>query len=165
MTLKPLAIVTGASSGIGRAIALQLSRSGYTVLAGVRQPAAERELAALGVSGLMPVILDVTADAPVAQLAERVDELSARGWQLRALVNNAALCVSSPLETVLPDSLQEHFEVNVLGVNRVIQAVLPALIRARGRIVNIGSNVARVAPPFLGGYAASKAALEALTDV
>jgi len=162
---KPLCVVTGASTGLGRAIALQLARAGYAVLAGVRQPAAQSELDALGMPELWPIRLDVTSDADVLALVERVQAERARGYQLQAVVNNAALCESAPLELQLPDSLRAHFEVNVVGVQRVLQGLLPALLAAQGRVVNIGSNVARVAPPFLGSYAASKAALETLTDV
>jgi len=162
---QQVVLVTGASTGIGRAIAARLAGAGFHVLAGVRQPAAERELAALGRAQLEPIRLDVTLPASIAAAIARVDALRARGAELRALVNNAAICVASPLEAVSLAELREHLEVNVLGVAAMTQAALPSLVAARGRIANIGSTIGRVAPPFLGPYALSKAALETMTDV
>jgi 2-polyprenyl-6-methoxyphenol hydroxylase-like FAD-dependent oxidoreductase/NAD(P)-dependent dehydrogenase (short-subunit alcohol dehydrogenase family) len=160
-----IVIVTGASTGIGRAIAERLAVSGLTVLAGVRQPAAERELSGLGLSRLLPCMLDVTDHASIAAVVARAQELIARGGQLRAIVNNAALSKVSPLEAVSLVDLREHLEVNVIGAMAMTQAALPALLASRGHVLNIGSNIGRVAPPFLGPYAASKAALETLSDV
>jgi NAD(P)-dependent dehydrogenase (short-subunit alcohol dehydrogenase family) len=149
-----IVLVTGASSGIGHAIARRLARDGYTVFAGVRRPGALQ-----AAPKLRPVLLDVTSQASIAAAMARVTE-----QPLYALINNAGICVASPLETVTPSELREQLEVNVLGTTAMIQAALPALHATRGRIINIGSNVGRLTPPFLGPYAASKAALEALSD-
>ena len=139
------AIVTGASSGIGQACAVRLERSGWHVLAGVRREGEAPE-------GTEEVLLDVT-DPPQLGL-ERLD----------GLVNNAGIAVAGPLEFLPADELRRQLEVNVVGQVRMVQALLPALRESRGRIVNIGSISGRSALPFLGAYAMSKFALEALTD-
>src|SRR4051812_45067606 len=142
------ALVTGASTGIGRATALELARRGWAVLAGMRRPAE------LG-PGITPVRLDVTSLEEVAAL---------RGRPLDALVNNAGIAVTGPLEYLPLDELREQLEVNTVGQLAVTQACLPALRAARGRIVNVSSISGRVAFPTYGPYAASKFALEALSD-
>jgi NAD(P)-dependent dehydrogenase (short-subunit alcohol dehydrogenase family) len=142
------ALVTGASTGIGRATALELARRGWAVLAGLRRPAE------LG-PGITPVELDVTSPAQVAAL---------RGRPLDALVNNAGIAVTGPLEYLPLEELREQLEVNTVGQLAVIQACLPALRAARGRIVNVSSVSGRIAFPTYGPYAASKFALEALSD-
>jgi NAD(P)-dependent dehydrogenase (short-subunit alcohol dehydrogenase family) len=142
------ALVTGASTGIGRATALELARRGWAVLAGMRRPA---ELA----PGITPVELDVTSPEHVAAL---------RGRPLDALVNNAGIAVTGPLEYLPLAELREQLEVNTVGQLAVTQACLPALRAARGRIVNVSSISGRVALPTYGPYAASKFALEALSD-
>ena len=144
------ALVTGASSGIGAACAARLVRSGWHVLAGVRS-------AGDAPDGTEEVLLDVTDESDVAALRERVEEL-------HALVNNAGIALAAPLEVVPIDELRRQLEVNVVGQVAVTQAVLPALRRAGGRIVLMGSIAGRSSLPFLGPYAASKHALEALAD-
>jgi NAD(P)-dependent dehydrogenase (short-subunit alcohol dehydrogenase family) len=142
------ALVTGASTGIGRATALELARRGWAVLAGMRRPAE------LG-PGITPVQLDITSRDDVAALG---------GRPLDALVNNAGIAVTGPLEYLPLDELREQLEVNTVGQLAVTQACLPALRAARGRIVNVSSISGRVAFPTYGPYAASKFALEALSD-
>jgi NAD(P)-dependent dehydrogenase (short-subunit alcohol dehydrogenase family) len=167
----PLALITGASTGIGRATALRLSASGWTVLAGVRDPSAgERLLAEAGPPGrLIPLALEVTDAAQIAAAAARVQEeaacagASARGG-LDALVNNAGIGVGGPLELISPDELRRQFEVNVFAQVAVTQALLPALRRAGGRIVFVSSIGGRVAMAFTAPYAASKHAIEAFGD-
>jgi NAD(P)-dependent dehydrogenase (short-subunit alcohol dehydrogenase family) len=166
-----LALITGASTGIGRATALRLAASGWTVLAGVRDPAAGERL--VGESGgrgrIVALTLDVTDPAQVAAARERVDAeaavvgASARGG-LDALVNNAGIGVGGPLELISPEDLRSQFEVNVFGQVEVTQALLPALRRARGRIVFVSSIGGRVATAFTAPYAASKHAIEAFGD-
>jgi NAD(P)-dependent dehydrogenase (short-subunit alcohol dehydrogenase family) len=166
-----LALITGASTGIGRASALRLAASGWTVLAGVRDPAAgERLLAGAGSAGrVIPLTLDVTDAAQIAQAAERVRELGSEGGAstpggLDALVNNAGIGLGGPLELISPEDLRRQFDVNVLGQVAVTQALLPALRRAHGRIVLVSSVGGRVAMAFTAPYAASKHALEAIGD-
>ena len=173
----PSALITGASTGIGRATALRLARGGWTVLAGVRDPAAgemlQRELSegSAGRAGggrLIPLALDVTDAEQISAAARRVEEEAegsapAQGG-LDALVNNAGIAVGGPLELVPLPELRRQLEVNVVGQVAVMQAVLPALRRSRGRIVFLSSVGGRVATPFLGPYQASKHALEAFGD-
>jgi NAD(P)-dependent dehydrogenase (short-subunit alcohol dehydrogenase family) len=145
----PTVLVTGASTGIGRATALALAASGTTVLAGVRR----LEDAPPGTT---PLRLDVTD-------AEHVRALQDIG-ALDALVNNAGIAVSGPLEYLPLAELRRQFEVNVIGQLAVTQAVLEPLRRARGRIVMVSSIGGRVALPLYGPYSSSKFALEALSD-
>ncbi len=144
-------LVTGASSGIGAACAQRLARNGWRVFAGVRKqgdaPGGTKEL-----------LLDVTDADQIRAAAETV------GDELHALVNNAGIALAAPLESVPIDELRNQLEVNVVGQVAVTQALLPAIRRARGRIVIIGSIAGRSALPFLGPYAASKHALEAIAD-
>jgi NAD(P)-dependent dehydrogenase (short-subunit alcohol dehydrogenase family) len=149
-------LVTGASSGIGRASAVRLRRAGWRVLGGVRTVRDADELRALDVE---PIELDVTKAEQVAAAAESL------GGALDGLVANAGIAVAAPLELVPLDELRRQLEVNVVGQVAVVQAFLPALRRKRGRIVLMGSIGGRSALPFLGPYAASKHALEALADV
>jgi NAD(P)-dependent dehydrogenase (short-subunit alcohol dehydrogenase family) len=144
------ALVTGASSGIGAACASRLARGGWRVLAGVRKAGDAPE-------GTEEVLLDVTDAAQIAAAAERVEEL-------HGLVNNAGVALAMPLELVPLEELRKQLEVNVVGQVAVTQAFAPALRLARGRVVFVGSIAGRSALPFLGPYAASKHALEAIAD-
>jgi NAD(P)-dependent dehydrogenase (short-subunit alcohol dehydrogenase family) len=146
-----LALVTGASTGIGRATAIHLKSLGYEVLAGVRAPDDAPK-------GTEPLRLDVTHDEDIAAAADRV------GDRLDALVNNAGIAVNGPVEVLPVEQWRRQFEVNVIGQVAVTRALLPALLNARGRIVNMSSIAGRSALPLLGPYAASKFALEAFTD-
>jgi NAD(P)-dependent dehydrogenase (short-subunit alcohol dehydrogenase family) len=149
--MAPLALVTGASTGIGRACATHLAALGFEVLAGVRRPVDAPP-------GLEPLRLDVTEPSDVGAAAERV------GDSLAALVNNAGIAISGPLEGVPVSEWRRQIEVNLLGQVAVTQALLPALINARGRVVNMSSIGGRNALPLFGPYSASKFALEAVTD-
>jgi NAD(P)-dependent dehydrogenase (short-subunit alcohol dehydrogenase family) len=149
-------LVTGASSGIGLASAQRLAKGGWRVYGGVRDDAAA---AALRERGVEPLVLDVTDAGQVAAAAEAV------GQDLHGLVDNAGIAVAAPLELVPLEELRRQLEVNVVGQVAVLQALLPALRRARGRVVLMGSVGGRSALPFLGPYAASKHALEAFADV
>jgi len=156
-------VVTGASTGIGRAITLQLARDGFRVFAGVRK-LTDAEALRSESPGITPLILDVT-DAE--QLAAAVAEVEAAVGDegLQGLVNNAGVSGGAPTEFVPLDELRAMFDVNVFGVVATTQAFLPLLRRgAPGRIVVIGSIGGRMAVPFLAGYAMSKAAVSALCD-
>jgi len=126
------ALVTGTSTGIGRAIAVHLAGRGFEVLAGVRRPEDAPP-------GLEPIVLDVTSEQDVAAAAARV------GRTLHALVNNAGIAVNGPIEVVPVEQWRRQFDVNVFGQVAVTRALLPALLHARGRIVNISSISGRVA--------------------
>jgi NAD(P)-dependent dehydrogenase (short-subunit alcohol dehydrogenase family) len=156
----PTVLITGASTGIGRASALRLAGSGWTVLAGIRKAADGEALVAAGGERIVPIILDVT-DA--AQIAAAVDAVGEHG-RLDALVNNAGIGFGGPLELIPIEDLRNQLEVNVLGPVALTQALLPALRRARGRIVFVSSVGGRVAMAFTAPYAASKHAVEAIGD-
>jgi NAD(P)-dependent dehydrogenase (short-subunit alcohol dehydrogenase family) len=148
-------VVTGASSGIGRACATRLAAGGWRVFGGVRSA---QDADALRGDVIEPLELDVTDAAQIAAAAEAV------GPELHGLVDNAGIAIAAPLELVPIDELRHQLEVNVVGQVAVTQAFLPALRRTRGRVVLMGSVGGRSALPFLGPYAASKHALEALAD-
>ncbi len=149
--MERVVLVTGCSSGIGRACAEHLRDRGWRVLAGVRRSEDAP-------AGCEPTTLDMTDEAQVAAAAARV------GGRLDALVANAGIAMSGPLEFVPLDELRQQLEVNVVGQVALLQALLPALRAARGRVVLMGSVSGRLALPFLGPYAASKFALEAVAD-
>ena len=156
-------VVTGASTGIGAACALDCAGRGMTVFAGVRDPRAGEALAAKAGPSLIPIMLDVTDEQSIAQSAEVVQRVVGEGG-LGGLVNNAGIVIGSPLEVIPLAQLRKQLEVNVIGQIAVTQAFLPLLRRGRGRIVNMGSIAGRGTIPLLGPYSASKFALEALTD-
>ena len=154
-------LVTGSSSGIGRATVERLAKDGWQVFAGVRDPADAAPLEA-GPGEVTAIALDVTDAQLLAAAAGRVRE--ATGGTLDALVSNAGIPVGGALELVEPDQLREILDVNVVGAVAVAQAVLPLLRAARGRILFVGSLGGRVAFPFAGPYHASKFALEGIAD-
>jgi len=156
-------VVTGASTGIGAACALDCASRGMMVFAGVRDPRAGEALAAMGGSSLIPITLDVTDEPSIARSVEVVQRVVGETG-LGGLVNNAGIAIGSPLEVIALSQLRKQLEVNVIGQIAVTQAFLPLLRRGRGRIVNMGSISGRGTIPLLGPYSASKFALEALTD-
>ena len=156
-------LVTGASSGIGRATALLLDRNGFRVFAGVRRREHGEALRQQASERLTPILLDVTDPQSIEAAARSVaDALGGRA--LSGLVNNAGIDIAGPLEASSIAEVRSQFEVNVIGLLAVTQAFLPLLRQSRGRIVNIGSILGRLAIPFMGAYSASKFALEGLTD-
>lgn len=171
MVLSPMAdrpssmtvVVTGASTGIGAACALDCVARGMTVFAGVRDPRAGEALARKAGPSLTPITLDVTDEQSIAQSVEVVQRVVGEAG-LGGLVNNAGIVIGSPLEVIPLPQLRKQLEVNVIGQIAVTQAFLPLLRRGRGRIVNMGSIAGRGTIPLLGPYSASKYALEALTD-
>jgi len=155
-----LAVVTGASSGIGQATSRALAVRGFHVLAGVRR---DRDADQLAGKGIEPVILDITDAAHIAAIVDRVKS-DAAGRPLRALVNNAGIAVTAPFESIPMHEWRRQFEVNFFGHVAITQALLPALLDVGGRIVNVSSVGGRVVAPTFGPYAASKFALEAMSD-
>ena len=149
-------VVTGASTGIGRATSERLARAGTPVIAGVRKQTDFDALAAI--PGVEPVILDVTKADDVAALAERV-----RGSALSGLVNNAGSAMPGPLEALPLDDLRAQFELNVFSCVAMAQVTIPALRLGRGRIVNIGSIGGRVGQAYVGAYCGSKGAIHLMS--
>lgn len=162
-SISPAILLTGASTGIGEACALELDRRRFRVFAGVRSQTAGQALQAKASPSLTPVLLDVTDGALIAAAAETIGKAVGEAGLL-GLVNNAGIAVPGPLEMVPIEALRRQFEVNVIGQVAVTQAFLPLLRKAQGRIVNISSINGAFSPPFLGPYAASKFALEAISD-
>jgi NAD(P)-dependent dehydrogenase (short-subunit alcohol dehydrogenase family) len=157
---RELVVVTGASTGMGAATAKELARKGFHVLAGVRR---DIDAEALRAEGIEPHILDITVDSDVAAIADRVAR-DPSGRPLRALVNNAGISANAPVETLPIVDWRRLFEVNLFGHVAMTQALLPALRRSGGTVVNISSVGGRVALPTYGAYAGSKFALEAVSD-
>jgi NAD(P)-dependent dehydrogenase (short-subunit alcohol dehydrogenase family) len=158
-------LITGASTGIGRACAEHLHSLGFTVLAGVRTAAAADSLRGIDGAGpgrMLPLMLDVTDRESIASAMQTAEEAAPAG--LGGLVNNAGVAVGGPLELVPIEEWRRQLEVNLIGQVAVIQAALPALRKARGRVVNVTSIGGLLATPLLGPYGASKFALEAVTD-
>lgn len=148
-------MVTGASTGIGRACAEALSRRGFAVFGTVRRPEDGQGLE-------RPLSLDVTDPASVEAAAARVAD---EAGELRGLVNNAGIVVSAPLELVPIEDFQRQLDVNVTGLLRTTQAFVPLLREGKGRIVNVSSTSGRFAFPLLGPYSASKFAVESMSDI
>ncbi|WP_075938100.1 SDR family NAD(P)-dependent oxidoreductase [Halosegnis longus] len=154
--MERTALVTGCSSGIGRATARAFSDEGWTVYATAREDA---DLAGLDTE---TATLDVTSDDDVERVVDRVIEETGR---IDCLVNNAGYGQYGPLEDVTADRLTDQLDVNVVGPHRLVRAVLPHMRAAEeGTIVNVSSVAGRVAPPGAGAYAASKFALEGYSD-
>lgn len=163
MQSRAAVVVTGASSGIGRACALELAQAGFRVFASVRQDKDAAALRQAASEHLSPVKLDVTdEDSIVAAVAAVSQAVGTAG--LAGLVNNAGVGVPGPLELIPVDDLRRQFEINVHGQVRVTQAFLPLLRQARGRIINIGSVGGQITIPFGGALCASKYAMEAIND-
>ena len=157
---QSLVVVTGASSGIGAATARELAKQGFHVLAGVRR---EQDAAAIRSDSIEPLILDITRPEHIRGMVERV-EADERGRALAAVVNNAGVPVNVPVEVFKLDEWRRLFEVNLFGHVAVTQALLPALFRSKGRVVNISSVGGKVAMATYGPYAGTKFALEAVSD-
>lgn len=153
-------LVTGASSGIGEACALDLDRHGHKVYAGVRRSTDGDCLAAQASERLVPVILDVTDQATIDAVAKRIAEDS--GGELHGLVNNAGIARGGPLEYLEIAEWREQLEVNVVGQVAVTKAVLAMIRPARGRVVFIGSIGGKSATMMMGPYNASKFAIEGI---
>ena len=156
-------VVTGASSGIGRATAIELDRIGYRVFAGVRKDSDAESISGDGSDRLQPLTIDVADEASVEAAARTVGgEIGDAG--LAGLVNNAGIVVAGPLEALPLEDLRRQLEVNVVGQVAVTQVFLPALRKARGRIVLMSSVGGRLSVPFMAPYHVSKWGLEAIGD-
>ncbi len=156
-------VVTGSSTGIGRASVRLLAQQGFRVFASVRREEDAQSLREEGLAGLTPILFDVTdAEALALAVKEVSSDLDGRG--LTGLVNNAGIGFGGALEFADVDEIRRGFEVNVFGPLSVTRAFLPLLRRPGGRIVNVSSGAGKVSTPLLGPYCASKFALEALSD-
>ncbi len=157
-------MVTGASTGIGRATALRLDAAGWKVFAGVRREEDADALRAAASASLTPLIVDVTDAGQIAAAAAAIEaERGPAG--LDGLVNNAGIGIPGPLETLPMEDIRRQLEVNLFGQIAVTKAMLAALRRARGRIVFISSIGGRIAFPMNGPYHVAKFGIEATGDV
>jgi NAD(P)-dependent dehydrogenase (short-subunit alcohol dehydrogenase family) len=154
----PSVLVTGAARGIGRSITEYLADRDWDVIAGVRGQDDANGITAANPRRITPVILDVTNDDHIADLAR---SLPAR---LDGIVNNAGVAVNGPMEVVTTADWRKQLEINVIGQLAVTRAVLPKLRQSRGRVVFMSSVNGRMSMPMLGAYSASKYALEAAAD-
>jgi NAD(P)-dependent dehydrogenase (short-subunit alcohol dehydrogenase family) len=156
-------LLTGASTGIGRATALRLDSSGWRVFAGVRRDADAEALRDAASDRLTPLLLDVTDSGQIEAAARQVEsELGDAG--LDGLLNNAGIGIPSPLEMVPVEDLRRQLEVNLVGQVAVTQAFLPLIREAPGTVVFIASIGGRIASPFMSPYNTSKFAIEALGE-
>ncbi|MDZ4867534.1 MAG: SDR family oxidoreductase [Alphaproteobacteria bacterium] len=150
-------LITGASSGIGAAIAARLAKAGHTVFGTSRKPGATPPA-----GGVRMLAMDVHSDESVAQAVANVIKAAGR---IDVVVNNAGFGLAAAIEDTRPEDMRRQFETNLLGPLRVCQAVLPAMRKqGSGRIIQISSLAARVGIPFQGAYSASKSALEGMTE-
>ena len=163
----PVAAVTGASRGIGRATALELAGKGYRVFALARS---EGDLEQLSVEAarssleITPVVMDIADEGSRRRAVAAILEAT-NGYGVDVLVNNAGYGQIGPMEEVPIEKFRRQFEVNVCGLLALTQPFLPAMReRRRGWIVNVSSIAGRIVTPFMGPYAASKFALEAISD-
>lgn len=161
-------LITGASTGIGRATAEYLAERGWRVFAGVRKET-DGEVLREANSAILPIIVDVTKPEQIERAVREVD-LALGGKTLDGLVNNAGVADYGPLALQPLETFKWHYEVNLFGLLGVTQALLPLLGMdtdrngAPGRIVNISSVGGKISAPFLGAYASTKHAVEAVTD-
>lgn len=157
-------LITGASSGFGRLTAEKLAASGHQVFAGFRSVGARIQVAdELKAKGIHVVDLNVTDQSSVGSAVSEV--LKQSGGKLDVVINNAGIASAGISETFTAEQVRDLFDVNIVGIQRVLRATLPTF-RAQhsGLVINIGSILGRVTLPFFGLYGASKAAIEALTD-
>jgi NAD(P)-dependent dehydrogenase (short-subunit alcohol dehydrogenase family) len=156
-------VITGASTGIGRACALHMDRLGWRVFAGVRRDADAVSLCTAASARLVPIFIDVTDADSIRESATLVAANVGQSG-LSGLVNNAGIPYGGPVEFLDLDQVRRIFEVNFFGLIAVTQAFLSLLRAGRGRIVNMSSNSGMIAVPFVSPYSSSKFALEALSD-
>lgn len=154
----PVALITGCSSGIGRALAEVFKSAGYEVWASARKA---EDVVALAAAGFTAVQLDVNDGAGLEHLSERINQ---QHGGLDLLINNAGYGAMGPLLDGGVPAMQRQFETNVFAIVGVTRAMFPVLRRAKGLVVNIGSVSGVLVTPFAGAYCASKAAVHALTD-
>ena len=165
MNKSQIVLVTGATSGIGRATALDLARAGHRVFATGRRAAAlaslEKEAAGLKLETL---VMDVTKSESIASVKREIDART-DGYGVDAVVNNAGYGVGGPLEEVSDEALRAQYDTNVFGLMAVTRTFLPAMRERRhGRIINVSSVGGRVTLPLLGAYNSTKYAVESLSD-
>lgn len=158
-------LITGISTGIGRATAIYLANNGFYVWGTVRNEKDLQAISSLNIATLHPLIMDVTSARDIAKIKNELAEIPLAG-----LINNAGIALTGPLKYLQIEKLRKQFEVNVFGLFSVTQAFIPnlelyyALYGKASRIINISSVSGRMVTPFNVSYASSKFAVEALSD-
>lgn len=156
-------LITGASTGIGKACALLLSRKGFSVFAGVRNSSDGSALMEEASGNIIPLLLDVTDANSITAAVKQISDSTEN--KLFGLINNAGIAFGGPLELLSLSDIRDLMEVNVIGVFAITKALIPLLRNnEEGRIVNIGSMTSFFALPGFSVYSASKHALKAITD-
>jgi NAD(P)-dependent dehydrogenase (short-subunit alcohol dehydrogenase family) len=166
----PYILITGSSTGIGKACALHLAKNGFSVIAGVRKIDDAKKLEALAGSKVQGIQLDIADSDSISMAAVKIAEITGESG-LAGIVNNAGIGVAGPLEFLSRDDWRKQFEVNVFGHVAVTQSLLPTLRRhvsthgfGAARIIFIGSIAGRVSMPILGPYCASKHAIASIAS-
>lgn len=162
MKRKDSVLITGASTGIGKACALHLDKLGFRVFCGVRKAEDMDTLRKEASDTLQPVMLDVTKMDTIQTAIDHISRESE--YPLFGLVNNAGIGISGVLEATPETELRKLLEVNVIGLHVVTRACLPLLRKQAGRIINIGSSASFMAGPGASSYSASKFAVRAISD-
>ncbi len=155
-------LITGSSTGIGKACALHLDKLGFKVYEGVRKQADGDNLKKAASENLTPIILDVTDSVSIADAVNTIEKEN--DGKLFGLINNAGIGLSGVVEVTPIDEVRKLMEVNVIGLLAVTKAMIPLLRKGKGRIINIGSPSGIIALPGASVYAASKFAVRAITD-
>ena len=155
---QPIAVITGCSSGIGRALAKRYQKAGYSVWACARK---SHDVAALNAEGFVGVELDVNNAEHIAALA---NALQAQSAPVNVLINNAGYGAMGPLLDEGASGMQKQFATNVFSLVALTQALFPRLRASKGLVINIGSISSVFVTPFAGAYCASKAAVHAMSD-
>jgi NAD(P)-dependent dehydrogenase (short-subunit alcohol dehydrogenase family) len=155
----PVVLISGCSTGIGRALTMEFAARNWRVFATARKPAAINDL---GAANVETAALDVTDDKSIAAC---VDSVIAKAGQIDMLINNAGLLLIGPLVELETSELRHQFETNVIGLAALTRAVAPHMIRrSSGKIVNISSVSGVLPTPFAGAYGSTKAAVTAFSD-
>jgi len=161
-------LITGVSSGIGKAAAIKFLREGFNVFGSVRNEEDAKELVNEFKTSFTPLIFDVRDKKAIQEAKKLVEHHIGNKGHLDCLINNAGMSVNGPMAYVPSEDFKTQFDINVHGVINVTQAFLPLLgfnnSKKKGKIINIGSAAGKVTRPFMAPYAASKHAIEAISD-
>lgn len=155
-------LVTGSSTGIGKATALHLDQKGYKVYAGVRKESDAVTLKSESSKLLTPIILDVTDIKSIENSCKLINDDCTH--ELFGIVNNAGIGISGVLEAISVNDIRNLMEVNVIGLMAVTKAFIPLLKSSKGRIINIGSTSSFLPTPRASAYSGSKFAVRAISD-
>ena len=155
-------VITGTSTGIGKACALHLDKLGFNIYAGVRKQSGGDNLKKEASDRFIPIVLDVTDENSISMAASIIEKET--GGEIYGLVNNAGIGIGGALEVTPVDEIRKLMEVNVIGLLAVTRAFIPMLRKNKGRIINIGSTSSLLSFPGASVYCASKFAVRAITD-